>query len=140
MALRDAGRSTLDSNLHGRELSAQNYSKDLVLGLMDQIEQRPGMYMPDGNDIASLETWLHGYESAMRDAAANANCLGFHRAFGDFLLKTRGWSAACGWANAIKSATSTSSEAAAVFFTLLHEFRSTVPDGDVRRGKWWTGE
>lgn len=104
---------------------------------MEQVERRPGMYMLDGNDIASLETWLHGYESGMRDARADALCIGFHRAFGDFLLETRGWSASCGWAHAIKSVTETPDEASSLFFTLLREFRATLPDGDVRRGEWW---
>ena len=102
-----------------------------VFDLLDRIRQRPGMYVggtdsEPGPRLDALSLLLAGYALAVHMHEIDEPVQDFPRAFGDYLLRTRDWSASCGPITAVRRAAKSDSAAWDLFFVLVDEFRPTV--------------
>jgi hypothetical protein len=95
---------------------------------LDQIEARPGMYLPSAS-FAMLETFIAGYESALMTHGSVEQCTPPFMRFGEFVttrLKARHDSqfGAPAWQRSIADSAISDGDAFALFFKLLREFRA----------------
>jgi hypothetical protein len=104
-----------------------------VFELLDQIEQHPSIYL--GGDtkqrilqLQNLELLLAGYALALRAHNLDETVEDFVRDFGEYLRRTRGWSASCGPVAAIRDAVGSDSGAWELFWRLVKEYRASFAE------------
>lgn len=73
-----------------------------------------------------IGNFLFGYCRALRDNGLEAPVLDFKREFGEYLLRTKGWSMSCGPVDAIRRETRSGPEAWSLYWKLVDEFRESV--------------
>lgn len=103
-----------------------------VFDLLDEIRQRPGMYV--GGDasqrmlqLQNLETLLSGYTLALRQHQIQEPVVDFNREFGAYLRGTKGWSLSCGPVAAVlREAVPGNDEAWQLYWRSVDEFRAAV--------------
>jgi len=105
-----------------------------VFDLLDQIKQRPGMYVGSsdsqrGEQLRNLELLLHGYSMALGCHQIREPVSDFPREFSHYLRGRFGWSTACGPAAAVRDASDTDDEAWEMFWRLVAEFRASLSRG-----------
>jgi len=105
-----------------------------VFDLLDQIKQRPGMYLGSsdserGKQLRNLEFLLHGYSMALGCHQIRERVSDFPREFIYYLHGRFGWSTACGPAAAVRDACNTDGEAWEMFWQLVAEFRASLSAG-----------
>jgi hypothetical protein len=105
---------------------------DTVFDLLDEVRKRPTMYVGWDEQhrvrqLQDLECLLSGYTIALRYHSIREPVTDFVREFGEYLHRTRNWSASCGPTAAIVDATANQQEAWDLFWRLVDEFRATKP-------------
>jgi len=97
-----------------------------VFGWLDEIQQRPGMYLgATSKPLEDLQTLVHGYYSALSVHGLIENVPSMLH-FSTWLYDRTRWSVSCGWAHAIASHSEHQS-ALGTFFSLISEFRTLRP-------------
>ncbi|RKI03998.1 hypothetical protein D7Y04_03335 [Corallococcus sp. AB038B] len=130
-ALREAARHLKDLRDEVERMKLAKTIHSDIFKLLDNIRQRPFMYVP-GNEplglvhLQSLEQILWGYSCALHHHGILEPGLDFPVKFGAYLSETRGWSASCGPAAAIHKAAGGDSEAWALYWKLIDEFRESL--------------
>ncbi|GAA0418473.1 hypothetical protein [Streptomyces luteireticuli] len=97
-----------------------------VYDLLEQVRQRPGMWVRDGS-LRELSVLLLGYHLALGVHGIDER-FDFDPAAGPFaqwLSWTRGWSLSCGWVTAIEENAGEVPPLGA-FFQLLDEWQASV--------------
>ncbi|MFP2926779.1 hypothetical protein ACLESO_16585 [Pyxidicoccus sp. 3LG] len=95
-----------------------------VFEWLDEVRLRPSMYFATLRDLEmllegySVATWVHSI-----DEGFTLDC----RHFNTWLRFRRGWSTACGWADAVTRNSRSEEEAAQMFFALVEEYRQLRP-------------
>jgi hypothetical protein len=102
-----------------------------VFDLLDRIEQHPGMYL--GGDarqrilqLQNLELVLSGYALAVRTHNIDEPVKDFTREFGEYLWRTRQWSASCGPVAAIRDAAGNDDDVWEVFWDQVRAYRASL--------------
>lgn len=99
---------------------------DTIFGLIDMIQQRLGMFIPD-KSIYSLQTFLAGYESCMFVHGMIEQDVPDFKHFGGWLSNHVDWRLSYGWARAIYENVADHQQAFKIFFELIREFRKLHP-------------
>jgi len=97
-----------------------------VFGWLDEIQQRPGMYLGDtSRPLEDLQCLVHGYTAALCVHGVVENVPSMAH-FSTWLRHKTGWSTSRGWAHALANHAKQDSTLA-TFFSLVAEFRELVP-------------
>ncbi len=99
---------------------------DNIFGLLDKIQQRTSMFIPD-KSIISLQTFLSGYESCMLVHGMIEKDVPDFKHFSEWLSSRVDWGLSYGWARAIYENTADHQQALQIFFELISEFRKLHP-------------
>lgn len=99
-----------------------------IFELLDEIRQRPGMYVGWDESrralqLQALVDLLNGYHLALRQHGIHEPVANFSREFGEYLWETREWSASRGPIAAIREAAKNDEEAWELLWSLVDEFR-----------------
>lgn len=98
-----------------------------IFDWLDEVRLRPGMYLRDGNSLASLESMIWGYEAAISIHRIDEPTPRFDRTFLSWVRLRRGWSTSLGWADAIHRAVREGQRPLDLFFALVDEYRKVTP-------------
>jgi hypothetical protein len=97
-----------------------------VFGWLDNVQQRPGMYLGAApKPLDHLQTLVHGYLAALSVHGLVEGVPSMLH-FSTWLHHKTRWSTSCGWAEAI-AAHSEHDAALSTFFELIAEFRTLRP-------------
>jgi hypothetical protein len=104
-----------------------------IFDLLDEIEQRPAMYVgylhdgPRSEQLRNLEYLLFGYTIALRHHNLDESGMkDFPSKFAQYLFEKHDWSGSCGAVTAIRDAAKNDEEAWTMFWQLVREFRTTL--------------
>ncbi|MGC4093240.1 MAG: hypothetical protein QM756_36195 [Polyangiaceae bacterium] len=101
-------------------------TSDNVFGWLDNIQQRPGMYLgATTKPLDDLQTLVRGYIAALSVHGLVEGVPSMSH-FSTWLHHKTRWSTSCGWADAIATHSNHDS-ALATFFELIAEFRKLRP-------------
>ncbi len=97
-----------------------------VFDWLDQVRQRPGMYLDDGR-LRELETLIWGYYSALGVHHLDEGVPEMSRHFSSWLRLRKRWSLSQGWARAIEEHAKEGEVPLENFFQLVGEYRKLRP-------------
>lgn len=100
-----------------------------MFAILELIRQRPSMYVGWDDDqfdkrLAGLEMLIAGYSLAVRHHDIKDDGWEAYARFPEYLRNRFGWSTSCGEIAAIRAAAGSDSEAWALYWKLLGEFKA----------------
>lgn len=98
-----------------------------VFDWLDLVRQRPMMYIGSESDLATLESLLWGYGTALSVHRIDELVPRFDRAFLAWIRIRYRWSTSTGWAAAVLRAVQSGQRPLDLFFELVDEYRKVSP-------------